>query len=371
MTKKILQKIFKRISYSLFTLLYGKIVKSINFDSDSRINTKIIKKNNNLVYKIYAITNGRLYTDRIQDTAILIDNFVINGPSFQYRKNVNSSIKLNIVFKKGTPRMLKKISGRVLSLLTGGAGNDNYWHWLYDVLPRLALCNEIIRLNDIDYFLVPSLKIKFQKETLSDLGISSKKFLTSEKYRHVKADELLVTDHPYALSSNPSKDIHNMPKWISQWLKEKFLKNYNNNLNKKDLPKKIYIDRGDSTSNVANLRTIINEDEIKNFLEKNGFTSMRLSNLKFADQVRLFNEADYIVGLHGAAFANMAFCKPKTKVLELKNNTMADRVIESLATVNDLNFSSVICEQIGTNFSNQLGHIKVPLDILENKIKNL
>jgi len=98
---------------------------------------------------------------------------------------------------------------------------------------------------------------------------------------------------------------------------------------------------------------------------------MRLSNLKFADQVRLFNEADYIVGLHGAAFANMAFCKPKTKVLELKNNTMADRVIESLATVNDLNFSSVICEQIGTNFSNQLGHIKVPLDILENKIKNL
>ena len=67
--------------------------------------------------------------------------------------------------------------------------------------------------------------MQFQKETLSDLGISSKKFLTSEKYRHVKADELLVTDHPYALSSNPSKDIHNMPKWISQWLKEKFLKN--------------------------------------------------------------------------------------------------------------------------------------------------
>ena len=135
MTKKILQKIFKRISYSLFALIYGKIVKSINFDSDSRINTQIIKKNSNLTYKVYAIKNGRLYTDRIQDTAILIDNFIISGPSFQYRKNVNSSAKLNIVFTKGTPRKLKKISGKVLSLLTGGGGNNYYWHWLYDVLP--------------------------------------------------------------------------------------------------------------------------------------------------------------------------------------------------------------------------------------------
>ena len=371
MTKKILQKIFKRISYSLFALIYGKIVKSINFDSDSRINTQVIKKNSNLTYRVYAIKNGRLYTDRIQDTAILIDNFIISGPSFQYRENVNSSAKLNIVFTKGTPRKLKKISGKVLSLLTGGAGNDNYWHWLYDVLPRLALCDEVVKLNNIDYFLVPSIKIKFQHETLTALGIPSKKFLSSEKYRHVQADELLVTDHPYAFSDDPSKDIHNIPKWISLWLKERFLNNYNHHSFKKDLPKKIYIDRGDSISNVARLRAIINESEIKNLLDKNGFTSIRLSNLQFLEQVILFNRADYIVGLHGAAFANMVFCKPKTKVLELKNNTITDRVIENLAMTNNLNFSSIVCEQIGSNFSNQLGHIKVPLNILENKIKNL
>ena len=27
----------------------------------------------------------------------------------------------------------------VLSLLTGGGGNDNYWHWMFDVLPRIKL----------------------------------------------------------------------------------------------------------------------------------------------------------------------------------------------------------------------------------------
>ena len=48
---------------------------------------------------------------------------------------------------KGTPRKLKEIKGTVLSLLTGGAGNNNYWHWLYDVLPRLSLCSKIEKLE--------------------------------------------------------------------------------------------------------------------------------------------------------------------------------------------------------------------------------
>jgi capsular polysaccharide biosynthesis protein len=33
----------------------------------------------------------------------------------------------------------------------------------------------------------------------------------------------------------------------------------------------------------------------------------------------LFNNATHIVGLHGAGFANLAFSKPKTLVLELKS----------------------------------------------------
>ena len=39
----------------------------------------------------------------------------------------------NIVFSKGTPRFKKRIKGNLFSLLTGGAGNHNYWHWMFDV----------------------------------------------------------------------------------------------------------------------------------------------------------------------------------------------------------------------------------------------
>ena len=46
----------------------------------------------NLSYRVYNIMGGRLYTDRIHDTAILLDNKIIEGPSFQFRNNNNSPL---------------------------------------------------------------------------------------------------------------------------------------------------------------------------------------------------------------------------------------------------------------------------------------
>ena len=89
----------------------------------------------------------------------------------------NSNIKQNIVFTKGTPRIKKKIKGKVLSLLTGGAGNDNYFHWLFDVLPRIKICQQILNIDEIDYFLLPDLEKKYQSESLDNLNIPKEKVI--------------------------------------------------------------------------------------------------------------------------------------------------------------------------------------------------
>ena len=67
-------------------------------------------------------------------------------------KNLDDSVELGTRNIKVALRRLRKLNGIVLSLLTGGAGNENYWHWLYDVLPRIGLCNKLLRLNEIDFF---------------------------------------------------------------------------------------------------------------------------------------------------------------------------------------------------------------------------
>ena len=205
----------------------------------------------------------------------------------------------NFVLKNGTPRILKKLNGSVLSLLTGGAGNKNYHHWMYDVLPRLSLCSKIFDLNEIDFFLLPDLSLNFQNETLDILNIPKHKRLSRKEYRHIKAKKIIVTDHPYVVTNNSTKDILNIPNWINIWLKKNFIKT-----SEKREKKKFYIDRGDEKNNKPAHREISNEDEIREYLLKNNFEAIKLQNIPFSEQVILFNNANIIIGLHGAGLAN-------------------------------------------------------------------
>ena len=368
MIKKFLQKIFKKISYHFFLKIYGKIEDSIRSNSDKRIQVEIAKIDKDSEYKVYKITNGRLYTDRIHDTAIIIENKIVEEPSFQLRYNNNSPISNNIVFEKGTPRILKNLKGIVVSLLTGGGGNSNYWHWLYDVLPRLAICEKIKKLDQIDYFVIPSLEKNFQNETLNELNISKKKILSSEKFRHVKADELIVTDHPYIFTKDSHADAQNIPQWIIKWLKEKFLLNIKPL--KKNYPKRIFIDRTDPQSKSSKIRSLVNENEIKKFLEQKNFIFVRMHELSFIDQVNYFNNAEYIIGLHGGGFANLSFCRSDTKVIEFRTDK-AGPVIENLAKKNNLKFDSIILKLQNPDHDKQSGHVTIPLNILEEKIDNV
>ena len=375
MIRKFLQKIFKIVSYGIFLKIHGKVKKSIESSSDNRIKVKILNIEKNLRYKVYKITNGRLYTDRIHDTAVILDDKIIEGPSFQLRYTYDkqmyvSKIEDNIVFQKGTPRKLKNLNSSVLSLLTGGAGNNNYWHWLFDVLPRFNLCSKVVNLSEIDYFLLPSLLKKFQNETLDCLNIPKHKRLSSEKFRHIKVEELIVTDHPVVVTGDTSKDIQNIPSWIIQWLKKCFL-NQNITTNKK-IKNKIYIDRNETTIDDAPQRLISNENEVKKYLIKNNFTPVNLSNIRFSEQVDLFHNADCIAGLHGAGFANLVFCEPRTKVIEFRSSN-AGLVVENFAKKNDLNYCSIITEAEQThkyNFPNQQGNIQIPIKSLIKILEN-
>jgi len=365
--KKFLQKIFKKISYSFFLNIYGIIDTSIKSSDDNRIKVKIIKVKDEISYKVYKISNGRLYTDRIHDAAAILDNKIIEGPSFQIRNGPEATIQYskisdNIVFSKGTPRWTRNLNGSVLSLLTGGAGNNNYWHWLYDVLPKINLCSKFVNLNEVDFFLLPNLKRKFQKETLDCLNIPEYKRISSEKYRHIRAKELIITDHPVVTTGNATKDIQNIPNWISLWLKEKFL-NTENTINKKN---NVYIDRNDELSKELPVRSISNENEIKKYLLKKKFVIAKLHNIHFKEQVNLFHNAECIVGLHGGGFGNIAFCKPGTKIIELKSSG-AGNVIKNLAQKNKLNYNSIEAESKDKHkfsFPHQQGSIHIPLSRL-------
>ena len=118
---------------------------------------------------------------------------------------------------------------------------------------------------------------------------------------------------------------------------------------------------------VVQYKLQINDEEVKEYLSRKGFTSVRLGEIDFKDQVKMFHNADCVLGLHGAAFANIVFCKPGTKIIEFKSLT-AGPVIANLAKKNNLNYSSVEAEANYTNkynFPTQQGHIEIPINSLK------
>ena len=360
--RKKLQQQYKKIVYKLFRWKHGRIKGTIQATAHPKVDVKKVQMDQHSCHHVYRIHGGRLYTDRIHDTAVLLDQHVITGPSFQYRGQLtheahlmHKHAELNLTHRIGTPRPLRHLKGSVLSLLTGGGGNNNYFHWLYDVLPRLAICEQLCKREQIDYFLLPSDHLRFQRESLCMLNIPKEKQLLSKTYRHILADTLYITDHPTLNLS-----------WITAWLYHTFAAKTNNHALCSD---KIYIDRSDANASLQH-RTIVNEKEVQHYLLERGFDMVRLSDYSFSDQINIFAHAKVIVGLHGAGFANLAFCQPNTKVIEIKAN-QANDAIAQIAHARGLYHQAIVREPINRNAFGQQGHITAPIDLLHAHLNAL
>ena len=360
--KKSLQRIFKFITSQIFFLMYGKVDKIINPEDDKRIKVDKVTLDN-VSYKVFTVESGRLYTDKISNIAVLLEKSLVNEASIQIRNNNLAKIDENEVLINGTPRLKKKLKGMTASFLNGGSGLDNYWHWIFEVLPKFAIIEKVINKKEIDNFLLPDFEKKFQKETLELLNIPFSKILSSISFRHIEAEKLVVTSHPYIFNNDAPEAIQQIPKWISLWLKKTFLKEVS--LNSNNSPKKIYIDR--SSSKFKHVRFIQNDELVKNFFIEQGFAPVKLENLSFKDQINFFNNADFVAGLHGAGFANLIFCKKNTKVLELKSKTTS-KVIENLAKTNELNYEFLEGSSKVPSTRSQDGGIEIPLEILKQRI---
>lgn len=186
-----------------------------------------------------------------------------------------------------------------IAVLTSSS-SDYYYHWLFDVLPRVHILRNQAMNN---YTMIFSFKglFPFQKETLAVLGISRGQIIACRRHFHLRANKLVV----------PSMVGYtgHMPRWTAKFLRNQFLPE--NSLDKLPGYERIYISRRN-----ARFRHVLNEENVMAVLSKYGFKVVFLELMPFAEQVRLFLSAEVIVSAHGGGFANLVFCDPGTKVLE-------------------------------------------------------
>ena len=352
--KKNISCIYKFLIRAIFKFIYGKIVFSTKAKYSSsvkiyKINHKKIRYSKKKKYAVFQINNGRIYTDFVQNVAFIDKNRIINEVSYQ---QINGNLKkanFNSTLKIGTPYIKKKYNGNILSLTQGASGHTNYFHWLFDILPKIKIFSEKFNLNEIDYFYVSEL-LDYQKTTLKILGLHNQKIIDPKHNRHVTGDKIFSVEHPWYHKGFIHDENFNLPSWIVDWQKKKFLPHKK----KFSSRKKIFIDR--SESKYAHSQ-IINNDEIKNYLKKNGFGIYKVGKLSFQNQIHLFNNAEVIIGAHGAAFANLSFCKPNTKIIEFKSNSHPSLVDKRISKINNLKFHMIKTPKIKNK--NLLGDIYI------------
>lgn len=337
MFRKKIQSLFKFFIQKFFILIYGKIsvFNSTKKNEDQVIKITGINSDNNpeIVYFLYKIKNGRIYTDTNQNVAVINKDNLISVSSFQHINNKLRDVSFNSVLIKGTPRFKKKFKGKIFNLAQGGSGN-NYFHFIFDIVSKIYLLQKNLDINTIDYFYVPKIT-NWQKKIYSLFFISEEKLIDSEKFRHVESDMIISVSHPWYFKGEVHDETSNIPDWIIEHNRNKFLpiaKKFNNN-------KKIFLDRSSSKYNHCQ---IINNEQIKKFFKEKGFTSYKVEELDFKEQIYLFKEASVIVGAHGAAFTNIIFCKERTKILEIIPESHPSKQNERISKILNLNYYKII-----------------------------
>lgn len=195
---------------------------------------------------------------------------------------------------------IQSIDGTVAVL--SGLFNDVYFHWIFDILPRLELLRRSgIDIAYIDKFLINN-RFPFQRETLKALGIPETKILETSKYPHIKATKLVVPSFPGSVAW--------MPKWACDFLRTKFL-------NQKAIETSEKIERIYISREKARYRRLVNEDEVVSLLTQFGFKSVTLESMSVTEQAALMANAKVVVAPHGGGLTNIVFCSPNTKVIDI------------------------------------------------------
>jgi hypothetical protein len=185
-----------------------------------------------------------------------------------------------------------------MSLNLGFPKSTNYFHWLFDVLPRWGSVMNRLDLRQVHHYLVDH-RFPFQRDSLEALGVPLAKCRQLQSDSHYRCETMIVPPLQRGISSGSVS-----------FLRSRFLMKCATNEEKRT--KRIYVSR-----RRCSRRKVLNEDAVYGLLSRYGFTSVDPESLGFEQQVALFHGADFVVGAHGGALANLVFCQPDCKVIEI------------------------------------------------------
>lgn len=177
-----------------------------------------------------------------------------------------------------------------------GAGSGHF-HWLFESLARLWAVAQQPELRDLPVLVQDSLS-RWQDEMLQLLGYGA------ERRIEVPADAVLECRELHAASLVTAGDI--IAPMAIQHLRREFARRLTPAAG---APRRIYVSRQGAPT-----RRLANEAELLPLLEEHGFIVVHPERMSAAEQLALFQSADFILGVEGAALVNLLIAPAHAKV---------------------------------------------------------
>lgn len=243
------------------------------------------------------------------------------------------------------PKQIKHLE-RAINLI--GAASYNYYHMLIEILPKLIIVDRYEEYRDFPILVDEVvLRIPQYQEALAKVN----------QYNHeiikVDAGEKWEIEKLVHISPNTWMPINlydrNMSRTGDFMISDSYLYNMRDlvlnavldgekNLKQKG-KKRYFISR--KKLNTVRLK---NEAEIRELFLSFGFEVLYPEKLSFAEQVEKFSEAECIAGSTGAAFANIIFCQPGTKILCVIPQEFQFHMYSTIAHIFKLDQTFLDCE---------------------------
>lgn len=240
-------------------------------------------------------------------------------PEFHAGSNSRDSKVYYISKLKG----VRRLRGRTLNL--GGTwADENFYHWMVDAVPKAEIYLQAFGdWSTLDQILMPKLSTPTTRRIESLLGLPEEKIIRLHAKDHYRCDELLVP-------SLPSKNGCVFLPWIVEFHRRLFTPAQAVGASR------LFINRKGN-------REIENHQEITPWLEAEGFIEASEDIDVLRGQLAA---ATHIVGVHGAALANLVYAQPGTRLLELIPTSNPWPCFRDLSAAAGLSYAAISCQSL-------------------------
>jgi hypothetical protein len=221
-----------------------------------------------------------------------------------------------------------------------------YYHWLLEMLPKLALIEQFPELAGVP-LLVPERLSSFQRDSLRLAGVVPERLLGFDG-GCAEFEQLYVPSLP-APTGWPAPHA-------VQWLRDRFLAH---GAVSRRVGRRLFLSRRDALQ-----RRVLNEDELVAWLQQQGFEVLCPAELTFTEQIGVFRDVEVVVAAHGAAVSNMVFAPAGAVLIELFGDNYINGCFWALAAICGHHYGFVTGPARGLDYS-------IPLSALQRMVERM